>query len=548
MGATNCPETPRQKMIGMMYLVLTAMLALNVSKDILSSFGVVDDALLTSNSNIESEISSNYSNLEKQKAILGEAKVKEASDKAMQLQKYSEDMVKYVEELKIRLLRYVDETEFAEDGKTIKTVADIENKDNFDKPTTFLNPSGDLQTLSDAQGYTAADLKAKIIEFRKNLIAMVDEKKQKDVAELLVSLDLENQKFYNADKEEETWERHNFDHIVMAGTITILDKIVGEILNAQSSMMKVLITSISADDFKFDTIEGRAIPKSQMVFTGTNYEADIIVAAFDSKQTPQVYYKMGVDTLTEDQIGSATELEGENGVVKLSLSAGGLGEQKYAGLIKIKAPDGTTKYYSFRDKYVVMKPSATVAAEKMNVFYAAIPNPISVSAPVPKVSVSIPGCQLKGTGDGKYDVTVPESMVGKTVKVTVNADMGGKSQALGGSEFRVKRVPDPTSYIGGNIYGGKRSKQELMANPFLSARMSDDFAYDLKWKIVSYRVTFVVRGNEDPPIACSGGAFSEAVKSKINSASANTIVQFTDIRAESIAGKRTLRDLMVRIK
>ncbi len=85
MGATNCPETPRQRMIGMMYLVLTAMLALNVSKDILDAFSVVDETLVTSNKNTESSISSDYSLLDRQKAIFGIEKVKEADQKAQQL-------------------------------------------------------------------------------------------------------------------------------------------------------------------------------------------------------------------------------------------------------------------------------------------------------------------------------------------------------------------------------------------------------------------------------------------------------------------------------
>jgi gliding motility-associated protein GldM len=241
---------------------------------------------------------------------------------------------------------------------------------------------------------------------------------------------------------------------------------------------------------------------------------------------------------------------GEEGVVKLKLPASSIGEQRFAGLIKITAPDGSIKHYGFSDKYMVVKPTATIAAEKMNVLYAAIPNPISVSAPVPpeRMRVSFPGCNATSTGGGKYDVTVPESMIGKPITISVSADMGGKVQPLGGTEFRVKRVPDPTSYIGGNIYGGKRSKQELLANPFLSARMGEDFAYDLRWTINSYRVTFVTKGIEDPPIACAGGGFSDAVKTKINNAGSNTIIQFTDIRATSIAGQRTLRDLMVRIR
>ncbi len=540
MGATNCPETPRQRMIGMMYLVLTAMLALNVSVDILNAFGVVDETLRISNKNIEGKIATDYAALDKQKAILGEEKVKDAVERAEKLHKYSEELIKYINDMKIDLLRYVDDTEFDKEGN-LKTVKTIVAKDNYDKPTDFF-----IGVNNDGKAY---ELKKKIIEYRKNILSLVDEKRKDDLA-IAIGLDLDAQKYQNADKTDESWEYHNFYHLVMAACVTILNKTVGEIRNAESAVLKEIISSISAEDFKFDTIEGRAIPKSQMIFTGDSYEADIIVAAFDSKQTPEVYYKMGADTLTEEQIGGATQLLGENGVVKLKIAAGGIGEQKFAGLIKIKAPDGTIKHYGFSDKYMVVKPTATIAAEKMNVLYAAIPNPVSVSAPVPpeRMRVSFPGCSAKSTGAGKYDVTVPESMVGRSITISVSADMGGKTQALGGTEFRVKRVPDPTSYIGGNIYGGKRSKQEILANPFLSARMGDDFAYDLRWTIASYRVTFVTRGVEDPPIAVAGGNFSDAIKSKINNAGSNTIVQFTDIRATSIAGQRTLRDLMVRIR
>lgn len=537
MGATNCPETPRQRMIGMMYLVLTAMLALNVSVDILNAFGVVDETLRVSNKNIESKISADYAHLDKQKAILGEEKVKDAVSKAAKLQQYSDEMVAYIENITVELLREVDKTEFDKDGN-LKTVKTIESKDNYDKPTNYFINMG-----------KATEFKNKLIEYRTNILNLVDDKRR-DILAVAVGLNIENEKYYDAGGEEESWENHNFYHLVMAACVTLLNKTIGEVRNAESAVLKEIISSITAEDFKFDEIAARTIPKSHMIFTGDSYEADIIVAAYDSKQTPEVFYKIGVDTLTEAQLSGATPLVGEEGVVKLKLPASSIGEQRFAGLIKITAPDGSIKHYGFSDKYMVVKPTATIAAEKMNVLYAAIPNPISVSAPVPpeRMRVSFPGCNATSTGGGKYDVTVPESMIGKPITISVSADMGGKVQPLGGTEFRVKRVPDPTSYIGGNIYGGKRSKQELLANPFLSARMGEDFAYDLRWTINSYRVTFVTKGIEDPPIACAGGGFSDAVKTKINNAGSNTIIQFTDIRATSIAGQRTLRDLMVRIR
>lgn len=155
---------------------------------------------------------------------------------------------------------------------------------------------------------------------------------------------------------------------------------------------------------------------------------------------------------------------------------------------------------------------------------------------------------MKSTGAGKYDVTVPANLIGKKVTATVTARDGNASKSMGSSEFRVKKVPDPTSYLGANIWGGKRSKSELLANPFISARMGDDFAYDLKWTINSYRLTVISKGIEGAPKVCSGGKFDGGVTSAIQGASTGTILVFSDIKATSIAGQRTLRDITVRIK
>ena len=105
----------------------------------------------------------------------------------------------------------------------------------------------------------------------------------------------------------------------------------------------------------------------------------------------------------------------------------------------------------------MLTPSATIAADKMNVLYAGIPNPVSVSGPVAadKLSVSFPGCSASSTGAGKYNVSVPESMVGKTVQATVAARVGESTKTLGSTTFRVKRVPTPRAAVG-TIRGGKQ--------------------------------------------------------------------------------------------
>ena len=187
----------------------------------------------------------------------------------------------------------------------------------------------------------------------------------------------------------------------------------------------------------------------------------------------------------------------------------------------------------------------------MNVLYAGIANPVSVSAPMSpdKLSISFPGCSVSSQGAGKYNVTVPTSLIGKTVNASVNAKLGDAgSKAMGTTTFRVKKVPDPKAVLGAGIRSGKRSKAELNANPVIRATMGDDFVYDLKWKVNSFQVVFTSKGMEDAPISVQGGALNEQVKSKISKAASNTVITFQNIKVSSEAGSRTLEDFTVRVK
>ena len=538
MGATNCPETPRQKMIGMMYLVLTAMLALNVSKDIIEAFSLVDDTMVSSTANTVAKNESDYSWLEGQKAILGAEKVKDAEQKAMVLKQKTDALINEIEEIKKGLIIYVDNTYEDKEGKP-KTVATIQSKDERSKPTQFM-----------IEQKNATKMKEAIIKYKAEILSLVDDPNQREAMSKTIGLNVEQTFKGKEGATTQSWEEHNFYDVIMSAAVTLINTTEGEVRNAESKMLEYVKNSISASDFKFDNVSGRAIPNSRMVFTGDKYTADIIVSAYDTKSTPEVYYKTGVDTLTVDQLGSATKLEGENGLVRLELGAGGVGEQRYAGLIKIKAPDGTDQYYSFNDRYMVVKPSATISAEKMNVLYAGIANPVSVSAPVApdQLSVNFPGCGVTRAEAGKFNISVPASLIGKTVEATVSANLGGKTQAMGSTTFRVKRVPDPRATIGANIRGGKRSKNELTANPFIRAAMGDDFAYDLKWSINSYQVIFISKGYEDNPLTCTGATFSDAVKQKIAKSGSGTTIIFTGIKASCEAGQRTLDEITVRIK
>ena len=538
MGAKNCPETPRQRMIGMMYLVLTAMLALNVSKEIIEAFVVVDETLVNSTNNTILTIESDHSFLVRQKAILGEEKVREALADATALRKTSDDMVKYIENLKSELLKVADKTDIGPGGKP-KEAKDIGNKEDYSKSSNFL-----------VNQENAKKLKNEILKYKNTILALVPEK-NRDAYRAAIGLNVDAT-FKNKAGQNESWEEHNFDRTILIACVTLLNKMIGEVRNAESMILKQIISGIGAEDYKFDKIEGRAIPNSRVVFSGDSYEADIIVAAYDSKSTPEVYYKMGIDSLRDADIASANKLGGESGMVKLKIAtgSGNFGDQKYAGVIRVKKPDGTIQSYGFKDKYTIIKPSATVAADKMNVLYSGIDNPVSISAPVDpsRLTLSIPGCSMTPTGAGKYSVSVPTTLVGRNVTATVSATLDGKTQNMGTTEFRVKSVPNPRPYVGGSISGGRRTKAEITANPFIIANMGEDFVYDLKWTVTSFKVVFVVRNMEDPPIAVLGNRFGDDLTRKINGATTGTVISFTDIKAKSTAGERLLPEITVRIR
>ncbi|MDR0205956.1 MAG: gliding motility protein GldM [Bacteroidales bacterium] len=537
MGAKNCPETPRQRLISMMYLVLTAMLALNVSKDILNAFSIVDETLHTSNLITESKNKQDYNELNRQKVILGEDKVAKEFEKAMQIKELSNNIIQYIEDVKVRLIEFVDgQTAFNEDG-SIKTVAQIKAKDNISKTTQFMiNESN------------AEKLKKEIEKYRNKLLSFVDEKDRENMQKT-ISLDV-NAKFKNANGAPESWESHYFENVIFAAGVTLLNKTIGEVRNSESVVLKYTLSSITKDDFKFSNVQAKVIPKSQIVFRGDPYEAEIIVAAYDSKQPIEAFYRSGTGILTSKQ--GAQSVRGNEGVAPIRFATNQVGDFNYTGFVEIVGPDGLPKTYPFTDRYIVMEPSATVAADKMNALYAGIDNPVSVSASVSaeKVDISLSAGSKTKTGPGKYNINVPTSMEGKMVTVSILAEDGGKQKIMGTNEFRVKRIPDPVAVLGGDFKGKKISKAELLANPFIKADMGFDFIYDLKWVVNSYQVTFNVKGIEEAPIMCNNRQFSDAIKNKINASSPGTVIWFEDIKVScvGIPGTRTLNTITVQLK
>jgi gliding motility-associated protein GldM len=211
------------------------------------------------------------------------------------------------------------------------------------------------------------------------------------------------------------------------------------------------------------------------------------------------------------------------------------------GTVRVRQTDGQVKEYKTQPQtYQVAKPSASVSSTKLNVIYAGIANPFTVSAagfPLESVRASISGGSMSG-GNGNFNVNVPGSMVGQEVSINVSANNAGKTISLGSQKFRVKAIPAPIAKVGGRA-GGDIASVQLKSETEIEADL-DDFPFDVKFKIQRYKLTIIKPRSDAVTIAGSGGNFAGAVKGAINSITPGTRVFFEDIVSVGPDGRQRI--------
>lgn len=545
MSSKNCQETPRQKLIGMMYLFLTAMLALNVSKDILHAFVIVNNGLEASNKTFVLQNANMYSAMNN--ALLhDEIGVKPYADAADKVKILSQEMYNYVDSIKAVLIHRTEGISM-EEADTIN-LADVDAKDNRDVGTNYLVGTGVDPSVGKAR-----ELKDRLNTFRKDLKNLLrdDEiklfQKEKDIEDLgSMGINTSDPENYNPDHpEEKHWETGRFYNLVLAGTITMLSQIQGEIRNAEATMINKLLNSIGATDIRFDRIEARIIPKSNYVIAGDYYEADLFIAASSSTTHPKIIIGEKYDSVNHKLLGDTTIVPVIKGVGKYRVPVSGIGPRKYAAIIEVKntSTGVVTNYPIPMVEYVVAKPSAVISPTKMNVLYVGVDNPIEVSVagfPDEKVRSSIGGCggSLRKVGSGKYIARVKRP--GKAIIRASVTDDAGKSRSMGQQDFRVKRVPDPVAKVAGKK-GGPIRKNVLLAQTGVKADL-ENFDFDLKFNVTEFVVSATIQGfvvNKKT----KGSRFSADQKTLIRQLKSNSKVYIEDVKA--IGPDGTVRKLSV---
>ncbi len=496
-------ESPRQKMIGMMYLVLTALLALNVSADVLNAFIKIDSSIRTTTENFQKKNDATYASF---LAAMTENKkaVEPWYNKALEVQTKTNDLYQAVEDLKVLLATTAD-------GPTGNPYA-LQKKDDT-------NVGGQIMVL-EGKG---PELQTKVEEYRTFLESFLpDSSSIRDDLELTLS----TSPSIDAEGKEIPWVSSNFEHLPLAGVIALMSKMQSDFRNCEAQLLAYLYGQIDAGTFKFNKIEAIVSAPSGYVLQGQPYQAEIFIAASDTTKEPEVV------------LAGGTKLPVENGKAVYKGETSSVGMKTVAGEILLKSPaTGEILKFPFKTEYQVGAPSVAVSPTKMNVFYIGVENPVDITAsgvPADAVTATISQGSIRRSGTG-YIVEVKG---GTSATVTVTAKVGDAVKTLGSKEFRIKTVPSPVAKIGGQG-GGVMGKATLLAQSFVKAEM-ENFDFELTYNVTGFTVSATIGGFTKEEASTSATIIS-AQKAIITEVKSGGKVYFEGIKAKGPDG--STRDL-----
>ena len=327
--------SPRQRMINLMYIVLTAMLALNVSSDVLDGFVQVEDGLARTNVNVIERNDALYSRLERIAADNPE-KGSRWLDKASDVRRRAGELYRHVDTLKLAIVREVD----GEDGSP----DDIRHRDDLDAASVVMLGAG----VSRGQ-----KLRASIDTYRDYVTSLVtDSLKRAFIDESLSTRPFRRQGI----AADQKWEESKFENQPVVAAVTLLTKLQNDICYAEGEALAGLLSAVDAGDVRVNELNAFVVPQSRMVMRGGRYSAAIVLAAVDTTARPDIF--IGGD-----------KLSGGKGTYEFTAS--NVGTFDYSGYIEVGHGDGSVSRHPFSSSYTVMEPTATVSATMMNVLYVA---------------------------------------------------------------------------------------------------------------------------------------------------------------------------------
>ena len=501
-------------MINLMYLVFIAMMALNVSSEVLDGFELVEGSLRTS---IDNSSRRNKIVADEMEAAYRQnpVKVGEWVEKAREVKQASDSLYNYIQDLKVRIAREAD-------GKDAD-VNDIERKDDLEAAARVM--------LAPIRG-EGKNLRETIDRYRTWMGGFIDDSLKTAVLEANLST--------QPPRGTRSWETALFENMPVAAAITLLTKLQSDVRYAEGEVLSILLNSVDVGDYRVNQITAQVIPESQIVMRGSQYRANIVLSAVDSTKRPAIYV-------------NGKELPAENNGL-FTVNTGSVGTFPIKGYIEMPNSDGSLMRREFESEYFVTEPTATVAPTLMNVLYAGIANPMRIAVPgVPSGNVTATMTNGTLTRQGDSWEARP-SKVGTDAVITVHARMAdGRSVEMAKTSFRVRALPDPLPYIeykdaNGNtrkFRGGRIAKRDLVAADGILAAIDDDLL-NVEYTVLRFELTFFdSMGNAIPEVA-EGTNFSQRQKNYIRDLSRGKRFYITRVVAKGPDGiERTIPTIEV---
>ena len=519
-------ETPRQKMIGMMYLVLTALLALNISKEVLNGFVKVENSLQATQRTLKGKVNETFATMEV-KYDQNKEKVGPFMDEAREVRERSDNLVNYITQLKGRCMatsegKYNDavENDFVnfigkdENGMdTTINLSVIGKKDEYQELTAFMVGSEPQNPKYDENNpWSATALRKNLELYRDYLkgVKLVDSKGQTRELPEYIKVQLDERFTFDNEMEdgkEVLWEAANFFDVPLAAVMPLMSKMIVDVQDAQEDVLSWLLGGIEAKSYKFTDLMPLVVPESNYILRGDSFRADVLLAAYDATNAPDIFVDGdkwdGRDSSMLEYEGMEGLNIGTDGMGKLRISTRGmsLGDMNFKGLIRYQGPDGNIEPYSFYTPTItVAEPALVVSPTKMNVFYRGVENPVEVSVPgvaQDKINVRIDGGHsIKKQPGGSYVVEPSSNSSVREANITVSAELpDGSTKSLPAKNFRVKRIPDPVAFWTGKKPTDKGiTKAEILSFAPVAARM-EGFDFDVKVRVRSFTLRIAKDGS-----------------------------------------------------
>ncbi len=481
----------RQKMINLMYLVFIAMLAMNMSKEVLSAFGFMNEKLTENNISTTEKNKQAYDNLAT-KADEQSAKFNDLNKQAIKIKTYSADFYTYLEELK---------------GKMTANIEDSQDYESMDQ-TTFLDEyffKGDKFTNEGKQFLTQINV------YRTDVTKVLGENKQ--FANILIKRFSTNA-VTNRDGKKIKWLDYRFKGFPLIASLTNITQLQADIKNTEADIISNLLGGQLESEVSMTNYNGIVNLKKNAFYPGDKVEGTVVLGRYDPSLRPS---RVVLNGKSYDNF--------ENGAVNLNLRAGSVGDRKIEGTIffmenEVEVPVPFESSYS-----VISKPnSAVVSADKMNVVYRGLQNPLTISIPgVPAnlVKASAPGLrQVKGSS---YMIS-PKA--GDEVTISVTGKLPDGKPIKTPKTFRVKDIPAAMGSVRGQ-YGTVRMPKSGLVNTPVGAGLPD-FLFDLDLQVTSFKVK--VPGQL--AIIVKGTKFNAAAKKALSKARRGDMINIFDIKAE----------------